>query len=63
MKAAKADKLTILMAIHHELCDAAELPENTRPYSVQSRLEEVEKLIMKEITNTPEPNPHDEIPF
>ncbi len=59
----------MLLAVHHELVAAASLPENTRPWSCQSNLDEIQRLMMKEIKDLsipPEPNlpnPDDDIPF
>jgi len=59
----------MLIAVHHELVCAAGLPESTRPWSVQSNLDIVQKLMMKEISEPstpPQPAPRnddDDIPF
>lgn len=62
------NRLQILMAVHHELVAAAELPEPTRPYSVQSRLEKLQVEIIKEIEQKEQPpaptaKTTDDIPF
>jgi len=57
-------KIQILLAIHHELLPSANLSEHQRPYSVQTRLEKIQKLIMEEIEKpTPAKTEDDEIPF
>lgn len=62
------DRLQILMAVHHELVAAASLPETTRPFSIQSRLEKLQIEIMKEIEQKEQPpaptaKTTDDIPF
>jgi hypothetical protein len=65
------DRLQMLLAIHNEFIRAADLPEGSRPYSVQSHLGELETQIMKLIKENPPgdrfappaPNLVDDIPF
>lgn len=62
------ERFQMLLAAHNELVRAAGLLEGSRPYSVQSRLDEIEKLIMEEIKKEPKlPSPtppnDDNIPF
>ncbi len=56
------DRLQALIAVHDEFCTAASLPESVRPYSTQSRLEDVQKLIMEELS-TPKNDDKDKAPF
>lgn len=65
-------RLEMLLQVHNELMPAATLPENTRPYSIQARLETIQKQIMEELERsnpyaakaTPtKPDNHDDIPF
>jgi len=57
-------KIQILLAIHHELLPSANLTETTRPYSVQSRLETIQKMIMEEVQSKPKTKTEDDnIPF
>lgn len=56
------DRLQLLMAVHSHLVDAAKLPKSSRPYSVQTRLDLIEKQIMEELDNSktstpPSPEP------
>ena len=63
---AMINRLQMLLQVHSVLVDAAGLPESARPYGVQSRLDEIEKLIMEELkgfTTPPVPKPNDDIPF
>lgn len=59
------DRLAALLAVHDTLCQSANLPETQRPYSIQSRIDKVQKLIMEEIEREPttEAKPNDDIPF
>lgn len=42
-------RLTMLLAAHEAISQSTHLIESCRPYSVQSRLEELQKLIMEEV--------------
>jgi len=54
------NKIQILLAIHHELLPSANLSEYQRPYSVQARLETIQKLIMEEIESKPKAKTEDD---
>jgi hypothetical protein len=67
------DRIQILMAVHYELVKAAGLPKSSRPYGVQTRVGDIEKLMMEEIEKIANPvhtytsptktNDDDNIPF
>lgn len=61
-------RLELLLQVHNELCRSAGLPETTRPYSIASRLESIQKSIMEEVTKgaspaSPAKTEDDNIPF
>lgn len=49
------ERLQMLMAAHYEFVRAADLPEGTRPYGVQTRLDTIEKQIMEELEKIQNP--------
>lgn len=62
------NRLNRLLQTHSIICEAGKLPENIRPWSIQSDLNEIHKLIMEELkvkdNPTPQPNLTDDIiPF
>lgn len=63
IKEAKMDRLQMLIAAHHVFAEAAGLPEGSRPYGVQTRLDTIEKMIMEEIENITAAKNDDVIPF
>jgi hypothetical protein len=61
-------RIELLLNVHHSFCNAAGLPEGSRPYGAQSRLDDIQKLIMEEIKKEPTtapttPTTTDDIPF
>jgi hypothetical protein len=67
------EQLQLLMSVHSLFVDAAGLPEATRPFNAQGRLETIQKSIMEELEKiqnpiqaaSPPSTPHndDDIPF